>query len=55
MTKFEMNLRGNCLTTAETLRDPPEHPQALPSFIWQEFDIAPKFPVLNKFLHLQGG
>jgi uncharacterized protein Usg len=23
----------------------------LQSFIWQELDIAPKFPVLNKFLH----
>jgi uncharacterized protein Usg len=51
MTKFEMSLRGYRLTTAEILYHLPDHPQVLQTFIWQEFDIAPKFPVLNKFLH----
>jgi uncharacterized protein Usg len=51
MTKFEMSLRGYRLTTAEILYHLPDHPQVLQSFIWQEFDIAPGFPVLNKFLH----
>jgi uncharacterized protein Usg len=50
MTKFEMSLRGYRLTTAEILYHLPDHPQVLQTFIWQEFDIAPKFPVLNKFL-----
>jgi uncharacterized protein Usg len=27
----------------------PDHPAVLRSFIWQEFDLAPKFPILNKF------
>jgi uncharacterized protein Usg len=51
MTKFEMSLRGYRLTTAEILYRLPDHPKLLQSFIWQEFDIAPKFPVLNNFLH----
>lgn len=50
MTKFEMTLRGYRLTTAEILYHLPDHPAVLQTFIWQEFDIAPKFPVLNKFL-----
>lgn len=43
-------MRGYRLTTAEILYHLPDHPQFLQSFIWQEFDLAPKFPVLNKFL-----
>lgn len=39
------------LTTAEILYHLPDHPQLLQSYIWQEYDIAPRFPVLNKFLH----
>lgn len=50
MTKFEMSLRGYRLTTAEILYHLPDHPRVLQTFIWQELDIAPKFPVLNKFL-----
>jgi uncharacterized protein Usg len=50
MTKFELSLRGYRLTTAEILYHMPDHPAVLQTFIWQEFDIAPKFPVLNKFL-----
>jgi len=50
MTKFELSLRGYRLTTAEILYHLPDHPAVLQTFIWQEFDIAPKFPVLNKFL-----
>ncbi len=51
MTKFELALRGYSLTTAEILYHMPDHPDFLQSFIWQEFDLSPKFPVLNKFLH----
>ncbi len=28
-----------------------DHPAVLQTYIWQELDLAPKFPVLNKFLH----
>lgn len=38
------------LTTAEILYRLPDHPVILQSYIWQELDIAPKFPVLKKFL-----
>jgi uncharacterized protein Usg len=51
MSKFELTLRGYRLTTAEILYHMPDHPAVLQSFIWQELDIAPKFPVLTKFLH----
>lgn len=51
MTNFELALQGYSLTTAEILYHMPDHPAVLQSFIWQEFDIVPKFPALNKFLH----
>jgi uncharacterized protein Usg len=51
MGNLELRLRGYRLTTAEILYRLPDHPAVLQSFIWQELDIAPQFPVLNKFLH----
>lgn len=50
MYKFDLAMRGYRLTTAEILYHMPDHPDLLQSFIWQELDQAPKFPVLNKFL-----
>jgi uncharacterized protein Usg len=41
---------GYRLTTAEILYHLPDHPVMLQTFIWQDLDIAPRFPVLNKFL-----
>ena len=38
------------LTTAEILYHLPDHPSMLQSYIWQEYDVAPKFPELNNFL-----
>lgn len=38
------------LTTAEILYHLPDYPDLLQSYIWQEYDLAPKYPVLNKFL-----
>lgn len=38
------------LTTAEILYHMPDHPGLLQSYIWQEYDIAPLFPELKKFL-----
>ena len=51
MRNFERTLQGYRLTTAEILYRLPDTPSLLQSFIWQELDIAPKFPVLTKFLH----
>jgi uncharacterized protein Usg len=44
-------LEGYRLTTAEILYHLPDHPHLVQSFIWQELDIAPQFPVLRRFLH----
>ena len=38
------------LTTAEILYHMPDHPALLQTFIWQELDLAPRYPVLHKFL-----
>jgi uncharacterized protein Usg len=38
------------LTTAEILYYLPDHPNVLQTFIWQDLDIAPRYPVLHKFL-----
>jgi uncharacterized protein Usg len=43
-------LKGYRLITAEILYHMPDHPRLLQAFVWQELDLAPKFPVLNKFL-----
>jgi uncharacterized protein Usg len=47
---FACQLRGWSLTTAEILYHMPDHRDLLQTFIWQEYDLAPKFPRLIKFL-----
>jgi uncharacterized protein Usg len=51
MYTFDLAMRGYRLTTAEILYHMPDHPDLLQSYIWQDLDQAPKFPVLTKFLH----
>ena len=48
--RFELIMDGYRLTTAEILYHMPDHPSVLQSYIWQELDLAPKFPILKKFL-----
>lgn len=43
-------LQGYRLTTAEILYHLPDHPGLLQTYIWQDFDLAPRFPVLGRFL-----
>ncbi len=50
MRSIELQLKGYRLTTAEILYRLPDHPAVLQSFIWQNLDLAPRFPVLNRFL-----
>ena len=50
MSDLLSQMKGYRLTTAEILYHRPDHPVLLQSFVWQEYDIAPRFPVLNKFL-----
>jgi uncharacterized protein Usg len=38
------------LTTAEILYHLPDHPGVLQSYIWQDMDLAPRYPVLTRFL-----
>jgi uncharacterized protein Usg len=48
--EMHLMLKGYGLTTAKILYHFPDHPHLLQSFIWQDYDIAPKFPVLIKFI-----
>ena len=48
---FIRQLEGYGLTTAEILYHLPDHPKLLQSYVWQDYDLAPSFPVLTKFLH----
>ena len=45
-----LQLRDYRLTTAEILYHMPDHPGLLQSYIWQELDLAPRFPGLQRFL-----
>jgi uncharacterized protein Usg len=45
-----LQMRDYRLTTAEILYHLPDHPAVLQSYIWQNLDLAPKFPELRKFL-----
>ena len=47
---FACQLEGYGLTTASILYRMPDHRSILQEFIWQEYDLAPRFPELNKFL-----
>lgn len=49
-TDFEKQLKDYRLTTAEILYHMPDHPGFLQTYIWQDYDIAPKYPVLHEFL-----
>lgn len=50
MSEMELLLRDYRLTTAEILYHLPDHPGVLQTFVWQDYDIAPEFPVLGKFV-----
>jgi uncharacterized protein Usg len=47
---FVRQLDGFSLTTAEILYRIPDHPALLQTYVWQDYDLAPKFPALMKFL-----
>lgn len=48
--EFQRMLKGYGLTTAEILYHMPDHPHILQTYIWQDYDLAPEFPVLLKFI-----
>ena len=57
---YVRQVRGYSLTTAEILYRLPDHPSLLQSYLWQDYDLAPRFPKLKGFLdfwsdNLDGG
>ena len=51
MSDFVLELQGYKLTTAQIYYRMPDHPNVLQEFIWQHYDLAPKFPKLYSFLN----
>ncbi len=49
-TDFMRQLAGYGLTTATILYRMPDHRHLLQSYIWQNYDLAPRFPVLHDLL-----
>jgi uncharacterized protein Usg len=47
---FQLQLAGYGLTTARIFYRRPDHPWLLQTFVWQEYDVCPDFPVLQDFL-----
>lgn len=47
---FIRQLEGYGLTTATILYRIPDHRSVLQTYIWQQYDLAPRFPILQKFL-----
>lgn len=45
-----LQLNDYRLVTAEILYHMPDHPGLLQSYLWQDYDLAPRLPVLHKFL-----
>jgi uncharacterized protein Usg len=52
---FIAQLKGYSLTTAEILYHMPDHPALLQSYVWQDYDLAPRFPKLIHFLNFWNG
>ena len=47
---FCRQLQGYGLTTARIFYRRPDHPWLLQTYVWQQYDVWPEFPVLQKFL-----
>ncbi|MEM1316201.1 MAG: aspartate-semialdehyde dehydrogenase [Pseudomonadota bacterium] len=47
---FRLQLEGYALATAEITYRMPDAKSLLQTYVWQEYDLAPKFPRLFRFL-----
>jgi uncharacterized protein Usg len=47
---FRKQSSGYGLTTAHIVYRRPDHPWLLQSYVWQNYDLFPLFPVLHDFL-----
>ena len=50
MSQLALQLKDYRLTTAEILYHLPDHPNLLQTYLWQDYDLSPEFPVLRRFL-----
>jgi uncharacterized protein Usg len=46
----KIEIAGFGLTTASILYRLPDFPELLQTFVWQRYDIAPRFPELQRFI-----
>ena len=54
-TETELMLRGYGLTTAEFYYRMPDYRSVINSYIWQNYDLAPDYPALFKFIEFWQG
>ncbi|TCT00976.1 usg protein [Aquabacter spiritensis] len=47
---FVKQVSGYGLATAQIFYHLPDHPSFIQTFVWQNYDLFPKFPELTKFL-----
>jgi uncharacterized protein Usg len=47
---FRRQLDGYGLTTAHILYRMPDYQDILQTYVWQDYDLSPEFPVLKRFL-----
>ena len=47
---FQKQIGGYGLTTAQILYRRPDHQWLLQTYVWQNYDLFPKFPELQRFL-----
>ena len=50
MATLKTQLDGYRLATAEITYHLPDRPILLQTYLWQEYDLAPRFPRLHEFL-----
>lgn len=49
-SEFERQIEGYGLTTAHILYRLPDFQSLLQTYVWQDYDLAPDFPEMRKFL-----
>ena len=47
---FRKQVLGYGLTTAEIVYRRPDRHWLLQTYVWQDYDLCPRFPALNRFL-----
>lgn len=50
MADLEQQMKDFRLTTAQIYYHLPDHGSLIQEYIWQDYDLAPQFPILENFL-----